>query len=236
LTMCSRGIETVTEEAVMALEGMDAETNVRLDAVMKIRRTVRSFTDEVPPREHVEGIIEAGLLAPYAAVAVQDLRLFRRFFVFERGGSGIAKVSDLLAAQMKGALAGMKQQADADPALASKIGPFIKNLEMVAASGKVPVTDAPYYVVIAEKTGFPPAETQSLAHVIENMWLKATALGLGFRLLSMTSYLAGNEEFCDLVGVAPGEFAMNGCTIGYATEWPPATPRPPFEEAVSWLP
>jgi nitroreductase len=220
----------------MTLEGMDKETNERLDMVLKTRRTVRSFTDEVPPREQIEQIIEAGLLAPYAAVAVRDLKLFRRFFVFERTGKSIEKVSSLLVEQMKNGFAAMKQQAEADPAMAAKLGPFLKNMEMVATTGKAPVTDAPWYVVIAEKTGIPPAETQSLAHVIENMWLKATALGLGFRLVSMTSFLGNNPEFCELTGVAPGEFATNGCTIGYATEWPPATPRPGFDEAVSWMP
>jgi nitroreductase len=219
----------------MTPEGMGAETNERLDEVLRMRRTVRSFTEESPPRRQIEQIIEAGLLAPYAAAAVEGVKLFRRFFVFERGGESLAKVAELAVEQMKSGLAGLKHQCQADPAVAEKAGPFVKRLEMMVTSGAVPITEAPYYVVIAEKKGIPPAEMQSLAHVLENMWLKATALGLGFRLISMTAQLGNNEDFCKLIGVTPGEFAFDGCTIGYATEWPPPTPRPSFEEAVSWF-
>jgi nitroreductase len=215
----------------MTIEGMDRETNERLDKVLQMRRSVRSFTDEVPPREQIEQIIEAGLLAPYAAAALEGVKLFRRFFVFERGGESFTKVAQLAVEQMKAVAAGFKQQCEADPAFAEKAGPFIKRMQMVVSSGKLPITEAPYFVVIGEKTGFPPAEKQSLAHVLENMWLKATALGLGLRLISLTANLAHNEDFCRLVGVMPGEFAFDG----YATEWPPPTPRPSFDEAVSWF-
>jgi nitroreductase len=223
------------EEAAMTTEGMDRETNERLDKVLQMRRTVRSFTDKVPPRQQIEQIIEAGLLAPYAAAAVGEVKLFRRFFVFERGGESIARVAEMAAEQMKATVAGLKQQCEANPAVAEKAGSFLKRLEMLVASGSVPITEAPYYVVIGEKTGIPPAEMQSLAHVLENMWLKATALGLGFRLISLTAQLGHNEDFCKLLGVMPSEFAFDGCTIGYATEWPPPTDRPSFEEAVSWF-
>ncbi|RJP34976.1 MAG: nitroreductase [Actinobacteria bacterium] len=219
----------------MTIEGMDLETSEQLDKVLQTRRTVRSFTDKVPPRQQIEQIIEAGLLAPYAAAAVEGVKLFRRFFVFERGGESFRKVAELAVEQMKVVAAGFKQQCEADPAFAQKAGPFVKSMEMVVASGRLPITEAPYYVVIGEKAGFPAAEMQSLAHVLENMWLKATALGLGFRLISLTANLGRNEDFCRLLGVIPGEFAFDGCSIGYATEWPPPTPRPSFDEAVSWL-
>ena len=37
------------------------------------------------------------------------------------------------------------------------------------------------------REGFPPVESRSLAHVLENIWPKAVALGLGFCLISATS-------------------------------------------------
>ncbi len=142
--------------------------------------------------------------------------MFRRFFVFERGGESITRVVELAVEQMKAVAAGFKQQCEADPAFAEKAGPFVKRMDLVVSSGRLPITDAPYFVVIGEKAGFPPAEKQSLAHVLENMWLKATALGLGFRLISLIANLAHNEDFCRLLGVIPGEFAFDGCSIGYA--------------------
>jgi len=52
----------------------------------------------------------------------------------------------------------------------------------------------PYYIVVAERSGIPPAEQQSLAHCLENMWLKATALGLGFQLVSVTAQMGRDRS------------------------------------------
>ena len=52
---------------------IDTELNRQLDKVIAERRTVRSFTDEIPPKEHVEQVLRASLLAPYAAAAVLSL-------------------------------------------------------------------------------------------------------------------------------------------------------------------
>jgi len=49
---------------------IDTELNGQLDKVIAERRTIRSFADEAPPKEHVEQVLLAGLLAPYASVAV----------------------------------------------------------------------------------------------------------------------------------------------------------------------
>ena len=94
------------------IEEMDRETNERLDKVIQTRRTIRSFTDEVPPRRQIEQIIEAGLLAPYAAAALEGVKLFRRFFVFERGGESIAKVAELAIVQLKAVFESFKKLAD----------------------------------------------------------------------------------------------------------------------------
>lgn len=74
---------------------------------------------------------------------------------------------------------------------------------------------APYFIVVAERKGFPPVEQQVLAHCLENIWLKATALGLGFQLVSITAQMADNPAFCTLLGISPGEWALIGCAVGY---------------------
>ena len=54
--------------------------------------------------------------------------------------------------------------------------------------GTVPdVGTAPEFIVVAEKKGFSAVEQQSLAHCLENMWLKATALNPGFQFVSSTA-------------------------------------------------
>lgn len=171
----------------MSKQAMDQEFNRQLDGVIESRRTIRSFTDKIPPRESVEQIIRAGLLAPYAAVAVVGERLFRRFFVLERDGEAMTTAVEIAIKHARANAEHLKKLCEADPAVAAKAGEFAKRLDMMAKAGKVPINETPYYIVIAEKKGIPPVELQSLANCLENMWLKATALGLGFRLISMTA-------------------------------------------------
>ena len=210
---------------------IDTELNRQLDKVIAERRTVRSFTDEIPPKEHVEQVLRAGLLAPYAAAAVGDYRLFRRFFVMETGGKTVREAASIMKAAV---IAALKAMLDNTPE-GSEPPPFAMRLKSVAEGGEIGFESAPCFVVAAEKKGIPPAELQSLAHVMENMWLKATALGMGFRLISAVSQQSDNPEFCKLLGLTPGEFALVGCALGYATEWPPATDRPPLDEITTSL-
>jgi nitroreductase len=173
----------------------------------------------------------AGLLAPYAAVAVGDYRLFRRFFVMEKGGKTATEAADIMKTRIAAVLKAMLDNVPegAEPP------PFAMRLKSVVEGGEIGFESAPYFVVAAEKKGMPPVELESLAHVMENMWLKATALGMGFRLISAASQHSDNPEFCRLLGLTPGEFAFVGCALGYATERPPATARPTLEEITTWL-
>jgi len=75
----------------------------------------------------------------------------------------------------------------------------------------------------------------SLAHLLQNMWLKATALGLGFHLISLVSELATEEDSCSLLGVRAGEFELNGCGVGYAAATPPPIERPHVGDVLTWL-
>jgi nitroreductase len=210
---------------------IDTELNRQLDKVIAERRTVRSFEAEAPPKEHVKQVLQAGLLAPYAAVAVGDYKLFRRFLVMERDGKTVKEAASII---KKGIIAAVKAMLDNMPEGAEP-PPFAMRLKSVAEGGEIGFESAPYFVVAAEKKGMPPAELQSLAHVMENMWLKATALGMGFRLISAVSQQSENPEFCKLLGLTPGEFAVVGCALGYTAEWPPATDRPPLDEITTWL-
>jgi nitroreductase len=110
---------------------------------------------------------------------------------------------------------------------------FLNVLKNIAVSGFN--LRPPYFIIVAEKEGFPPVAQLSLAHCLENMWLKATALGLGFRLMSIMSELSKDQEFCELVGIKPGEYATNGCIIGYPQEIPPKVERPLLKEITTWI-
>jgi nitroreductase len=219
----------------MAAMDIDREYNAYLDRAIEDRRTVRSFTEEEPPREHIEEIVKAGLLAPYAAVAVGPEKVFRRFMVMGRDSRTKAAIARLLRDKMIASSQQLRQAMQDNPYLRDHAGAFVERLEAIANGAEIGFESVPCFIVVAEKKGFPPAEARSLAHCLENMWLKATALGLGFRLISATAQMAEDPEFCSLLDIPPGEFGLDSCAIGYAKQAPPPTPRPSFEEAVRWL-
>jgi len=215
----------------MSAKAIDVELNRQLDRVIENRRTIRSFSDEAPERDLVEQVLRAGMLAPYAAAAVGAEEDFRRFFVMEKGSKAKAAAAGMIRQQVAATWEAISKQA-ADGA---EVPPFAMRLKAVAEGGELGFESAPYYVVVAELKGFPPVEHRSLAHVLENMWLKATALGLGLRLISATTQQEGNPEFCELLGVPPGKFGLDGCALGYPVKVPPPTARPELEDVTTWL-
>jgi nitroreductase len=70
---------------------------------------------------------------------------------------------------------------------------------------------------------------------MENMWLKATALDLGFHLVSVTSEMESDEEFCKILGIRPGEWELMGCAVGYPEDELSPSIRPPIDELTRWL-
>ena len=61
------------------------QENAVLDRIIGERRSCRKFTEKVPTDEQVEGILHAGLHAPFAAAAVGNSEdYFRRFVVYGR--------------------------------------------------------------------------------------------------------------------------------------------------------
>ncbi len=81
----------------------------------------------------------------------------------------------------------------------------------------------------------PPAQKQSLAHVLQNMWLKATALGLGFQLLTLTETMSSNKDFLNLLELPYGEFELDGCAISYPDQTPTEKKIPEVDEVTKWL-
>jgi nitroreductase len=212
------------------------ERNKIFDEIVKSRRSIRDFKQEKPPRESIEAVIRAGMLAPYAALAVRDRKDFRRFFVFENKTQSMRLAIDLMKNKAKERLEKLKKEAAQKPSLRDQVQPFLERLEVAAEKGIRGVGTAPYFIVVAEMKGIPASGQESLAHILENMWLKGTALGLGFHLVSQTSQMEDDEKFTALLGIPVGQFALNGCAVGYPKTIPAATLRPEIEKAVRWLP
>jgi nitroreductase len=213
------------------------QKNVYLDQILAERRSYRMFKPEFPYEDDIRRILHAGLLAPYAAAAIGGSKdYFRRFFVMKKGSQSLNAAIPLVMEQVNVMAQGLEKEMATNPALRQKAVMFVQRLEMFRKAGRVPgVGNAPYYIVVAERKGFPPVELQSLAHCLENMWLKATALELGFQLVSITSQMSGNTEFCKILGIPAGEWELMGCAVGYPADELSPSIRPPVEDVTRWL-
>ena len=211
------------------------ECSSAFDQILKTRRSIRFFKDEIPPKESIEDIINAGLLAPYAAQAVGDNEYFRKFFVIPKNSSKMKLIAEITKNKVKIMSEHLKDQMTENPYLKEKGKSFSKRLELFAYKGVLGIGTAPYYVIVAEKKGIPPVEQQSLAHCLQNMWLKATSLDLGFHLVSATAQMAEDKDFCEILGINTGKFELNGCAIGYPKEIPSPSSRPMIKEVTKWI-
>jgi nitroreductase len=215
--------------------GMGQESNSVLDRILESRRSVRSFKADIPPKELIKEVIRAGLLAPYAAQAVAGQKDFRRFVIIRRDGPAMARAAEMIKSGVKRLHGQLKAEMGGTPFLQERGEAFLKRLEAMSYQGVLGVGTAPYYIVVAERKGIPPIEQQSLAHCLENMWLKATALGLGFHLVSATAQMAEDKDFCDMLRIPYGEYELNGCAVGYPEKILPSTPRPNADEVTYWI-
>jgi nitroreductase len=219
-------------------DDISVQRNVYLDQVLAERRSHRMFRPEFCSGDEIRRILHAGLLAPFAAAAVGNSRdYFRRFFVMRRGSESMNAVIPPVMRQVEKMAVDLEAGMQKDPALRARAAGFARRLSMFREKGVVPgIGTAPYYIVVAERRGFPPVELQSLAHCMENMWLKATALDLGFQLVSVTSQMSSDPDFCRVLGIPPGKWELMGCAVGYPADELSPSIRPPVEDVTVWLP
>lgn len=197
------------------------------DDIILNRRTCRAFTPEKPSQDQIKSILKAGLHAPYAALALKEGQKFRQFVVVSGISEKMQKIRDLVKAHT---------------AKLAKIIPLIN----LIFPGKIPQTfidrvktnllgEAPVYIFIVEPKGFPPVAPQSISHCLENMWLKATEIGLGFRLISVFESMSRNKDFLNILSLEKGVYSINCCSIGYPAYPLEISKRPSLDELITWF-
>ena len=209
------------------------EDNRALDEIMRARRICRKFTDQVPGREEVAAVVEAGRLAPYASISSGDVEVFRHFFVLFRDNPLLDRVDELIRRQSALDVEELRRERESDPFLQQYSAGLEKMWSGVAEHGLPVFPNPPCLIVLAEWRGARRAERQSLAHTIQNMWLKATALGLDFNLISPLESMVDNEEFCSLFGLPAGRYGWHGCIVGYREA--EVLKSKPISAQVHWL-
>jgi nitroreductase len=210
-------------------ENITHQHSAAFDEIVRSRHSVRAFSTTSPSREDIEAIIQAGLLAPFPALAVAGKSDFRKVFILRNSTAEMETATSIL----KNRIAIQAHE------LEKKVGsiPFVQNLKRIGQEGVPGVGSAPYYVVIGERKGIPPVAAQSLCYCLQNMWLKATTLGIGLQLVSATMQMESDPEFCRLLNIPVGEYALDGCALGYPADGyqPRPVKYPTLEESVSWL-
>jgi len=211
------------------------EINKTLDQIIKERRSMRRFTDRIPSREMVEAIVQAGIFAPYAGLVGKTLLETRQFIILSKNSGPMEKAKSIILAQLKKNAKRYNLLVKIIPNLRKNGTGFAKRLNSMAQNGIPAFETAPYYIIVGERKGIPPSQKQSLAHVMQNMWLKSTALGLGFQLLSLTQTMSTNKAFMKLIGLPFGEFEIDGCAIGYPDQTPSERSTISVNEITKWL-
>lgn len=174
-------------------------------------------------------------MAPHAGATGAALVDKRRFLVIRRQSAAHTRLHALALARVKANRRRLIIAGRFVPGFAKKTANFVKRLDAIAKGGIKTLQEASVWIIVAERKGFPPAEAKSIAHVLQNMWLKATELGIGFMLLTMTGMLSADAAFMAEIGLAKGEWEIDGCLIGLPVN--PSTPSAEHlpESAVAWL-
>ena len=189
-------------DAIMTYYDRDEQNRV-LDHIIESRHTIRKFKDEAPPKEMIEKILRAGMLAPYTQI-VTTREDFRRFVVIPKESEATAKAAALLRKRATALYGELKDKMQRDDFYKNNGLKYLGRLESIGPKGMPLLGNAPYYIVVADQKVVLDKSGLALAHCLQNMWLKATALGLGFQLLTLTEEMTGSREFCDLIGIPFG--------------------------------
>jgi len=207
-----------------------------LDDILKARRSVRLFSNIPPDKRDIEQIIRAGLIAPFASVPAKGKTDFRKIIVIPTDSIAMKKIDTIFKDVSPKFFGEMKEKND----IASSLMKKLESDGITQLFG-----NAPYLTIAAERKGkgFPATyateQSISLSYCMYNMWLKATSLKIGFRLISLFIHLklGNNKEFCELLGIQCGEYAIDACTVGYPDDKYklPQVNYPDYESNTTWL-
>jgi nitroreductase len=215
------------EEKAQAIEA--------LSAIIRARRSIRSFTNAVPPIEGMNEVLQSAIFAPFGRATDLPPEDIRKIFVFNQGTENINLARELLLGEIRRVAHKVNITLLLFPFLRKKMGLFSKRISAAAENGIPGLSEGAFFVVVAVKKGFPAMGKQTIAHAMQNMWLSATAQGLGFQLVSITGIMSKNKEFMQLLGLKPGDYELDGCVIGVSKMSPEPREERHLEDFVTWV-
>lgn len=211
------------EKAGIRPRGDEAKEDVFMDAMEALftRRSTRKMKPDLPPRELLERVVEAGRAAPSGSNSQTTHML-----VITQPGI----LSDL-AALVQAAFAAMEPGPDAYVSLrhaasAAKKGGYVFHY------------NAPVLIVTANQKGYGNAMADS-ACALENMMIAANALDLGSCWINQLHWLDENpavRAYLENLGLGRDETVTGGLILGYAAGGLPSRePLPRTGNPVTWL-
>ncbi|HJV77370.1 MAG TPA: nitroreductase family protein [Paludibacter sp.] len=206
-----------------------------LEDVIRSRKSIRTYSKEFPNEEVVKKIVQSAIYAPYSRATGLPYQEIRRIFILSQNTEKIEIARELLLSEMRKISVKVNRLLFFFPFLRKRMGPFANKIAIQSKTGIPSLNDAAYYVIIAEKKGFPLMAKQSIAYAMENIWLSTTDAGLGFQLITETGILSDNKQFCDLLGLPKG-YQLDGCVIGIPKSTTAAELKQfDFDKFVTWL-
>ena len=213
----------------------DDQAATIVSTVIRARRSTRHFAGAIPPTEDMSEILQSAILAPFGGATGIPLKEIRKIFVFSQGTQSMDRARELLMAQLRRNSRKISVVLFCFPFLRKKMLPFSRRIGALAQEGIPGLREAAYYVIIAERKGFPPVEKQSITHAMQNMWLSATARGLGFELIFATGIMSKNRDFMQFLGLNVGDYVVDGCVIGVPKTAPVSRVEYRTEDFVTWV-
>lgn len=191
------------------------QDNATFDRIVNARRSCRKFLDRLPEQELVAQVIEAGNKGPYAIASARDVDVFRHFYVLYQGHPLIPAIHKQIREQSEREAEQLRWEMVIDPIVRMYGEGLARMRTLTAREGVSFLENPPCLIVLAEWRGARRAEKQDLAHALENMWLKATALNLGMAIISLFENLTDDENFCEMLGLPVGKYGFHACVLGY---------------------
>jgi nitroreductase len=77
-------------------ENIKPEHSEAFDIIVRARHSVREFSSALPSQKDVEAIIQAGLLAPFGALAVAGKSNFRKVMIFRKSSAALEEAERII--------------------------------------------------------------------------------------------------------------------------------------------
>jgi nitroreductase len=189
--------------------------------VIQDRRSIRQFTDDPVPEEHLDMILEAARQAPsgenaqpWRFIVVKDEATRKQLGAIAGGGSGRRFTAEFVTQKMQERFTSLedeaKKKAIFEKLTSGRVSAFLADAPVnLVVCGRKDVWDLPYDTSAA----------------IENILLMVTALGLGACwVIAPCIDIRDEERLKDLLGVPEEIKVVSILSIGHPTR--PHRPRP----------